>query len=325
MSKSFLASSQILAADVAVAKQPIQHTKRSGEIPGVGLCAIMTTESARYLDEWLDYYLFAVHFDVIYIYDNSPQNDLQQFGRRKNDKGKVHIRPWRPKQRKGPTQDKAYTDCVKQQEILNTNMAAKTNTTNQTISYLAFFDDDEFLVLKEHDSVGAFLRDTCTRENGCGSISIHWNLYGSAGHQDYAPGIPLTYRFQLRENQTDPRIKSIVHVPDFVRVKSVHAVETTPGTYQINTRQQKDVFGKTTGAASALRVSDVAVLNHYKYKSIQEYRHKTCKRGRVGGNFRPCNDTILKGDVQDDSAWRILIQSLPEYQKRVEQISPPSP
>ena len=39
----------------------------------------MTTESARYLDEWLDYNLWVVHFDEIYIYDNSKNNDLKDY------------------------------------------------------------------------------------------------------------------------------------------------------------------------------------------------------------------------------------------------------
>ena len=86
------------------------------------LCCIAKHEQ-RYIQEWIDYHL-RIGFTAVKIYDNEDAQGTLDFVRRPNVQI-VHF--------PGPVkQMQAYTDCL-----------------NETsYDFIAFFDVDEFLVLK---------------------------------------------------------------------------------------------------------------------------------------------------------------------------------
>lgn len=258
----------------------------------VGLCVI-TSEGERYLDEWVDYN-FAIGFHRIYIYDNTDDNDLRKWGEISQKMGrKVHVVhfPGRGKQKL------AYNECTK--------------TFGNLSDYLAYFDDDEFLVLKKHQGVSGLVRDHLPN----GSLAIHWRIFGTSNHSLYSP-LPVTKRYQYRLNGTFYLVKSIVRVQDYSHARTVHSFELKNGTYQ------RDTSGSTKftnlGNKGVTRSDDVAVLHHYKYKSIKEYNLKSCERGTVHTKWEKdwkqnCGQDPSIGDVHDDGAWMVLKTRVPKY------------
>lgn len=252
----------------------------------------MTKDSERYIDEWVDYN-FAIGFHDIYIYDNSETNTLGQWGELslpRNDRN-VHVTHF-PGRR---TQELAYDDCARKFK-------------NRS-DYLAFFDDDEFLVLKKHSNVAELVQEHLHN----GSLAIHWHVFGTSNHTTYAP-LPVTKRFQFRKR--DPckphaLIKSIVRTQDYVRANTVHSFILKNGTYHKDTAGGMDLGVR--GVVMKKCVSDVAVLHHYKYKSETEYHYKSCVRKGANGNKKNCNETPPIGDFFDDSAWQILKARVPKY------------
>ena len=106
----------------------------------VSICCIVKYEE-RYIDEWIKYHLL-LGFDHIYIYDNSDNKSLINYYQTQNTSisklynDKISIKHY-PGYRK---QVIAYNDCF--------NRNKKDNSL-----WTAFFDIDEFIVLKQHSNI----------------------------------------------------------------------------------------------------------------------------------------------------------------------------
>jgi len=77
----------------------------------VAICVVMK-DAENYFEEWLDYH-FALGFDAIYIYDNSPTFELKNWydnTRNHATFGKVEVVHWTKDTEY--TQDISYQDCV---------------------------------------------------------------------------------------------------------------------------------------------------------------------------------------------------------------------
>ena len=115
------------------------------------LCAIQK-DGLYYIDKWVDYHL-ALGFDTIYIYDNSDDFELQQWQQRRNrDQVVVQHFPGSKQQRP------AYIDCAKQEQQ-HIQQQYQNNNIDRDNSWLGFLDIDEFIVLKQHDSIQELLHD----------------------------------------------------------------------------------------------------------------------------------------------------------------------
>ena len=84
-------------------------------------------------------------------------------------------------------------------------------------TWMAFFDVDEFLVLKKHDTVNEFLMQHLRR----GSLAISWYIFGTGFRDVYAP-LPVTKRFMYRDglekHERHPQwhnVKSIMLTADY--------------------------------------------------------------------------------------------------------------
>ena len=268
-------------------------------MPTLGLCAILSDNAKEYVEEWIDYNLLAIEFDDVYIYDNSRKYNATFWNRiirRHNLQGqkqKLHVIHF-PESRY-TKQILAYNQCVE--------------TFQKQSDYLAFLDDDEFLVLYKHPNVASLLMEHCPT----GSLSIPWRIFGTSNHTKPAPNVPVTKRFQFREHQMDIRVKSIVRVRDFVSFKSPHSVETRPGTVQ-KLIDGSTEFSETGASTRHPCCEDIAVLNHYKYKSKQEYMYKSCVRQSVTKSDKGCDDASLPAGTDfDDTAWQLLTSKVPKY------------
>ena len=124
----------------------------SKRLPKVALIAIAKDEE-NYLREWVDYNL-KIGFDDIYVYQNRwryTRGDI-------TDK-RVHFEEFDQERPQIP----CYNSCIEK-------YCGK-------YDFLAFFDIDEFLYIKNGKSVKEFLSDYSDRD----AIYVNWRIFGDNG------------------------------------------------------------------------------------------------------------------------------------------------
>jgi Glycosyl transferase family 2 len=196
-------------------------------------------------------------------------------------------------------------------------------------TWAAFWDIDEFLILRQHDRVADFLQEYCTS----GSLAISWIIMGGTtsvvadngktifpSRQEqrlvYSP-VPMTKRFLYRdvsvEGLTNSRhIKSIVKLSDLKLMEEDGSGRIAPFDHPHLVKLKKGVAQRDTNgrAFSGPRNRDdaprnVAVLYHYNSKSRKEYIRKRLRgRAPLPRNHTSNNDLLQKAigvTVQDDS------------------------
>jgi hypothetical protein len=212
----------------------------------VVVCAVMRDED-RYVDEWILYNKY-LGFDAIHIYDNSwgGSAKLAYLPQRYGSFVTVKHFPGEG------LQNKAYSQCVKRYNRPNT--------------WAAFIDADEFIVLRKHITIQELLNAVIP--NG-GALSLNRITFGSSGHLQYDPDVPVLRRFIARSNVTDIFVKTIAHLPDVARVEP-HYV-TLKGS---NTRVDCHGHVMTTGSINREASEDIAAVHHYFTKSYEEFRLK---------------------------------------------------
>ncbi len=264
------------------------------------LCGIVKDAEA-YLDEWVDYH-FGLGFHSIYLIDNSDKHELKS---------------WQDKRRNAGYSVRVLPKPGTHRQMYGYHMCAAEFKNDHT--FMAFFDVDEFLVLKKHNRVDDMLADHLKE----GSLAVSWFIFGSGDTSTYAP-LPVTKRFLYRDGGwKDTRhsqwknVKSILKLEDYAGYpKSPHSMKTKRGGW-------KDTNGGGTfdkiGAVNEDRPTDVAVIHHYKYLSPKEFYWKSCVRKTVDDKFKGCSadkqgtGESFKGSTFDDSAWELLKKNVPRY------------
>jgi glycosyltransferase involved in cell wall biosynthesis len=242
------------------------------------VCLIAKNE-APYLVEWLAHYL-CLGFDRIVVYDNGSTDGtaaLVQCAAALFPRI-VHYRPW-PDQPGQAPQLPAYRDAV-----------ARCDT-----EWIAFFDADEFLVLKEDRVVGSFLDGF---PPDAGSVAVNWLLFGSSGEVEHRDELQaLRFRLAARNG---PRTKN-QFVKSLSRLRAIddpraHTVLLRPGFHAADADGKPVVVdsAKTAGVAHSR-----AQLNHYIVRSRAEYADKQRR-----GNPARADDSPSKFAYRDDEFWR---------------------
>jgi len=236
----------------------------------VALVCIAKNEDP-YIQEWVDYHL-KLGFDNIFIYMNDWRTDI-------ND----------------PQVTKIEFDGINQQRNAYTNWL---ETNRQHFDFAAFFDVDEFLLLKKHNTVQEFVSGYVNHAG----IGINWYLFGNNGHTEIVDGeYSQIKRFTMRQSQMNEHIKTIlncssgcmmdVHNPYNGRVSSPNGIVFN------------GPFNKQTD-------DSIAQINHYYCKTKGEYIKK-CERGRADSpvytntyeiNYHPYNHN----DVEDLHAYNFM-------------------
>ena len=193
------------------------------------LCGIVK-DSEPYLDEWIDYH-FGLGFHTIYLIDNSENHELLSWQNKRRAKGysvRVLPKPGTNRQLYG------YHMCVS--EFKNEH------------TYMAFFDVDEFLVLKKHNTVDEFLIEHLPK----GSLSISWYIFGSGNTTLYSP-LPVTKRFTYRDGEgKDKRHNSWANVKSVLLLKDYGGFPESPHSMKTNrkTAGSNKAWRDTNGAGS---------------------------------------------------------------------------
>lgn len=204
----------------------------------IALVCIAKNED-NYIDEWINYHL-KLGFDDIFIY----QNDWRY--QNNHDRVKKYVIDGINRQRD------AYNHFVK--------------THGKEFEWTAFFDVDEFLVLKKHKNMKDFLGEY----SDLNALGVNWVLFGDNGHQKIDGEYSVIKRFTKRQNQVNHHVKCIVKTGQNF-IMDVH----NPNTKWFNLDGQP-----RSGPFNYNGKDDIAQINHYFSKTKEEFILK-CERGRA--------------------------------------------
>ena len=128
------------------------------------LCVIVLNEKP-YIDEWINYHL-GLGFSKIVVYDNSASFDLRE---------------WRLQEQITPMVEVIHFPGLAPQErsYLTCAQLALNGQFGENKKWAAFFDVDEFLVLKKHEHVDELLEEHLPK--GSGALSINWVRFSFNG------------------------------------------------------------------------------------------------------------------------------------------------
>ena len=154
------------------------------------------------------------------------------------------------------------------------------------ITHVAHIDIDEFIVLKKHNNICDFINEYIVGD--CQGIGMNWRFFGSSGKTEKTDE-PVTLRFTMCEKKGNDHIKTLFKKDYFLDFNSCHAVVLSNG------------FIKSTNntiipwAYNENIDFDVIQLNHYKSKTLPEFRYI---RTRQRADMKQISQT--KEDVDND-------------------------
>jgi hypothetical protein len=202
-----------------------------------------------YIEEFVKYHL-ALGFKYIYIYDNEdiPTYDEMLAEYEKNIKV-IHF-PFNTYSK--PVQDAALDDFVK-------NYLFATPITHAT-----HIDIDEFIVLKKHSNICDFINEYIVDD--CEGIGMNWRFFGSSGKTEKTDE-PVTSRFTMCEKNGNKHIKTLFKKDNFIKYHTCHNIQLSKGHIKST---NKAIIG---GPFNEHIDFNVIQLNHYKSKTLAEYRY----------------------------------------------------
>lgn len=233
--------------------------------------AAILCEEEKFIDEWLVYHrlLGIEHF---FLYDDSPALPLARF--LQPHAAYVTVIPWHNRHQHLPgrnRQTKAYTHAV--QEFSN------------EFEWITFIDGDEFIVLREHNSIPEFLAEF----DGFDSVSLNWHVFGHNGYFDDPPGL-ITESLIKRMAAPSWNVKSITRSKEISHIPGAHYCKLKSG-YMVDANQVPFQDGVYEGK------SEIAHINHYQCRSFMNWMGRA-KRGAV--------DIDTPADSTEINAWRLL-------------------
>lgn len=239
----------------------------------------------RYIKEWLTYHA-ALGFDTIYLYDNN--DDQATLAKHLEDfvcSAQVVIIPMPGEL----AQMRGYSHWM--QYFKNAHKA------------VAIIDVDEFIVLRKHTSIHAFLEEHLYPHGG--ALSLNWSLFGDNGLTVYEDK-PVTERFTRCKANVDEHVKSIAVTSDLTSLTNPHFPNLVYG------KVQRDTNGRLFhGPFNPNGPCDVAQINHYFCKTKEEWDLKA-RRGRADlPHSAPKRDPTEFGkhnfnDIEDTTAHDIF-------------------
>lgn len=213
---------------------------------------IMCKDDTECLIENINYHR-KIGIDYFIIYDNMSKVPIHirdhkiKIIRWSDDKIGSHIR--------------AFNDCLKNHGKL--------------FKWIAFFDTDEFIVLKKDNSI----KDLLKRYEHFGGLGVQWRCFGSSGLIKKPKSVIESYVHATAITQGDNKhIKTIVQPRYTIGARSPHHFTYEPGKYCVN-ENNKYIKGPFNTPYTYKFIQ----MNHYVTRSREDFE---LKRKRGGGNAR---------------------------------------
>jgi glycosyl transferase family 92 len=221
----------------------------------------MKNEGA-YILEWVAFHR-VIGFTEIFIYDNDSTDSTSDLLARLDALNIVKSIAWPSVVGIAP-QRAAYADVLPRLKS----------------EWVCFIDADEFVNLKQDNSIQAFLRRFPANVS---AIAMNWRVFGSSGLTTFGADL-VTHRFtrgSQRRAQVNRHCKTIVRARD-IEEMHIHRCFLRRGCYVDETGQMVEV--ERMGLTPSPR-TDVVQINHYVVKSEQEFALK-----RLRGNANRANN-----------------------------------
>jgi hypothetical protein len=179
-------------------------------------------------------------------------------------------------------------------------------------TWLAYFDSDEFLVLKQHNNVNDFLREY---EN-FGAVSVIWHLFGSNGHLTHQNNTIESYNKRVRFGnfREGYHFKTIV-MTDRTRHMSIHDAHYNPGYTAVDETKMP-----THGPFPRELHTNIVQLNHYVIRSLEDFQEKSKRRSGDGEVKNIDFFYMIDGLANEEYDWSIIERHYPEYLHRKEEV-----
>ncbi|MFV0421540.1 glycosyltransferase family 92 protein [Oleidesulfovibrio sp.] len=213
-----------------------------------GICAIVKDEDP-FLEEWI-FYHHLLGFEHFILFDNQSAIPLTRSLKRFVKNGLVTVHEIAGKSMQLP----AYRQCLQQH--------------GHQFKWLAFFDLDEFLVLKEHKDVRLFLDEY--RDHA--AVAVHWVPFGSGGYISRPQGLVTERYFETLNSPVERMHVKCITQPRYTDgTRDPHCFSYVAGLYCVDENQNP-----VMNALAPFTVRK-AQLNHYHFKSQQDYEEKKAK------------------------------------------------
>ena len=259
-----LANSPLKQVFREVAPYPVPVKDR--QPPQAALCAIARNE-AHAIVEWIAYHK-VIGFQNMVIYENSSTDGTNRILKALHQAGEITVHEW-PDLETPNRQIHAYSHFQEQYRA--------------RFDWVLCLDIDEFLVLKNHQTVGDFLKQYPDAQ----ALSLSWRFFGSGG-QDEPDDRLVIERFTscAADDFASNRHFKTIFRPDRARWFGVHAPALWDDRITMLNGQQVGNLG-TIGMHLTPCYTE-AWVNHYFVKSRAEWTQKV-RRGRA--------DTVDQRDI----------------------------
>lgn len=240
-------------------------------LASIALCGIVRNE-IRSVIEWLAHYKVLGFTDFV-IYDNESSDGTGEVLQALDDAGELIRIEW------------PHSVGARPQRLAYEHMRV-----NSTVDWIAYFDADEFLLLRHDASVGDFL---ARFDDDVNAIAINWVVFNSGGQDRYRP-LPVMERFNecLRRRDAYNRSMKAIGRREKLSGTGIHRVEVAEGRYVTPSGKDAEF---STGQIMRSIDTEVAVLHHYMVKSMEEFEEK---RNRGHANSQDPGRKRLKLDTR---------------------------
>lgn len=213
----------------------------------VALC-LRFRDEARFLGEWLDYYL-AAGVEHFYLYNNFSADGYQAVLQPYQARQQVTLIDWPRK----PASPEAENDCIVR--------------SRGSFEWVGFIDADEFVVVRDGRSIPEFLSGFADAPG----VALHWYYYGSNGHER-RPSQWVIRAYTRRAAEPNHHFKV------FVRPEQVTCNRNSHNFYYRLARcaVREDGGGVYGSMARPARAAE-AWINHYFCKSREDYLEKAAR------------------------------------------------
>jgi hypothetical protein len=214
--------------------------------------------------EWLSYYRI-IGISNIIIYDNDTDDDTYSILQKLNEAKIISVTRWRSEEGRSP-QLSAYADAL--------------HNNKDDFDFIAFFDADEFLEIRDQIGIVDWLR---ALPSDAGAIAINQRVFGSSGHKEATDEL-VVERFALaaEENYVENKwVKSIYRTDCLAEFLSPHRGRLSRGRYILPNGRDAFAPDDMSGQAAEIDFS-IMKLNHYILKSLDEFMTKRSRGGGAG-------------------------------------------
>ncbi len=251
----------------------------------VALC-LRFRDEAPFLGEWLEYHR-AAGVDHFFMYDNFSEDDYAGVLDRFPEPERVTLIGWPF----SPASPGAEHDCIAR--------------ARGRFEWVGFLDADEFVVVRDGRSVPEFLAGFPDAPG----VALHWYQYGSAGHERRPPGRVIE-AYTRRSREPNRHFKVFVRPERVTRNRNSHNFY-----YRGAACAVREDGSRAFGSMAARPVAREAWINHYHYKSLEDYLEKAARSSTLdrSGMAEPSRRVELAqsamtvaNEVEDLSAVRYL-------------------